>query len=147
MIELLIVIAIIAIIAGTVFVALDPLKRFKEARDSRRWGDVNAILSAIKISQVDNRGLYIPSIEAMALSGGQVIGTANAGCTCGVWGVLPCVNLTALVDGGYLASVPIDPKGGTAASTGYYLVKMTNGTVRVGACAPEMANAKIEVLR
>ena len=141
LIELLIVIAIIAIIAGMVFVALNPLQRFKDARDSRRWGDVSSILSAVKINQVDKKGLYIPEIEAMPVDTGQVIGTAPAGCACGNLGVLGCVNLSNLATGGYLASVPLDPKNGTAANTGYYLVKMSNGTIRVGACAPEAAGA------
>jgi len=36
LIELLVVIAIIAILATVVFVALDPVKRFADARNSRR---------------------------------------------------------------------------------------------------------------
>ncbi|EKD47532.1 MAG: hypothetical protein ACD_66C00019G0006, partial [uncultured bacterium] len=37
LIELLIVIAIIAILAAAIFVALDPVTRFQEARDARRY--------------------------------------------------------------------------------------------------------------
>ena len=36
LIELLVVIAIISILAVVVFVALDPVTRFQDARDSRR---------------------------------------------------------------------------------------------------------------
>ena len=57
LIELLIVIAIIAILAAVVFVSLDPLTRFQDARDARRWTDVDAVLSAMKLDQVDQGGI------------------------------------------------------------------------------------------
>ena len=41
LIELLVVIAIIATLAVLVYVALDPVRRFQESRNSRRWTDVN----------------------------------------------------------------------------------------------------------
>lgn len=149
LIELLIVIAIIAIIAGMVFVALDPLKRFKDARDSRRWGDVTGILSALKINQVDLKGSYTPSVEALPANMAYVIGTGVVGCN--VCGATPtqvgCVDLTGLVTGGYLASVPKDPKDGTAVKTNYYLKKNTNGTLIIGACNPETVGTAISVAR
>ena len=63
LIELLIVIAIIAIIAAVVFVALDPLTRFQDARDASRWSDTAALLSAIKVDQVDNGGSYLTAVQ------------------------------------------------------------------------------------
>src|SRR3990167_4508532 len=56
LIELLVVIAIIATLAVVVFVALDPARRFREARDSTRWTDVNSILTAFHSYIVDNNG-------------------------------------------------------------------------------------------
>ena len=78
LIELLIVIAIVAILATVVFVALNPVARFEDARNSRRWSDVNAILSSIKLSQVDKRG-YIAAISALdtTISVAYQIGTAT----------------------------------------------------------------------
>lgn len=145
LIELLIVIAIIAIIAGVVFVALDPLTRFQDSRDSRRWGDITGILSAIKINQVDNKGGYLASITALADSTTAMIGTVNGTCTAATTSV--AVDLSGLVSGGYLASVPMDPNGGTAATTLYYLTKNANGTIIIGACAPEHTPGGISVAR
>ena len=45
LIELLVVIAIIATLATVVFVALNPVQRFSDARNSRRWNDVNTMLT------------------------------------------------------------------------------------------------------
>ena len=62
LIELLIVIAIIAIIAAVIFVALDPLRRFQDSRDSTRWQEATSIIDAIKVDQVDNGGQYITAV-------------------------------------------------------------------------------------
>jgi prepilin-type N-terminal cleavage/methylation domain-containing protein len=143
LIELLIVIAVIAIIAAVVFVALDPLTRFQDARDSQRWSDVNAVLSAIKVDQVDNGGSYLVDVATTTAATPYMIGTCAAGgdtCVAVTTGAA-CVDLTALVTEGYLGSVPTDPNGGTASVTGYYLTRSANGIIEIGSCAPEGGSA------
>lgn len=54
LVELLIVIAIIAIVAGVVYVALNPSARFKDARDSTRYSDIKSIDQAIQLYIVAN---------------------------------------------------------------------------------------------
>jgi prepilin-type N-terminal cleavage/methylation domain-containing protein len=54
LLELLIVIAIIAIIAAIIFVALDPLKRFQDARDAVRYADIKNIDDAIQLYILEN---------------------------------------------------------------------------------------------
>ncbi len=146
LIELLIVIAIIAILAAVAFVALDPLTRFKDARDSSRWGDVTALVSAIKIDQIDNGGTYLSSIANATSSWDYMItgdGTTsgcNVTCDGNVATSSSCVDLSGLVTEGYLASIPVSPNGSGSWSTsitGYYLNKNSNGTITVGACESE----------
>ena len=48
LIELIIVIAIIAIIATSLFVAVNPAKRIGESRDSQRWSDLTAISKSLE---------------------------------------------------------------------------------------------------
>ena len=144
LIELLIVIAVIAILAAAVFVALDPLKRFEEARDSARWSDVNNIISAVKTDQVDNGGSYISAVAGLTAGSFYTIGTDATGCNTGCTAKttqVACVDLTGLVTEGYLGAVPQDTLGGTAAKTDYYLARNTSGTVEVGSCDPEAATA------
>ena len=148
LIELLIVIAIIAILAAVAFVALDPLSRFQDARDSARWADVNALISAVRVHQVDNKGLYLDSIKTAAVSTELMIGdgvavdACNTGCAA-VSAATDCVNLTGLVTGGYLGEMPVSPDGDHAGPawsanySGYYLLKNPNGSVTVGACESE----------
>ncbi len=150
LIELLIVIAIIAIIAAVAFVALDPLTRFKDARDAHRWSDISAILSAIKIHQVDNRGSYLQAIRDMQADDIYMIGldttgcdSYNTNCDVNVASSTACVNIAGLETNGYLGSVPISPDGDgswIAGHTGYTLKKSTTGIITVQACESENSN-------
>ncbi len=149
LIELLIVIAVIAIIAAIIFVTLDPLTRFREARDSRRWAEASSILNAIKVDQVDNGGSYIAAVagttagEVYMITDG-VVATGcddqNANCDTAVSDDTNCVNLAGLVTEGYIGDVPISPNGAgtwTASTTGYTLQRDTSGIITVRACEGE----------
>ncbi len=124
LIELLVVIAIIAILATVVFVALDPVTRFADARNSRRWNDVNSILTAVHQYIVDNDGA-LPSVLATSQASTE-IGTC-----------VTCDNLTTSL-APFLISLPLDPSGGTAANTGYFVAVNANNIVTVA--APDAEN-------
>ncbi|MBU0625123.1 prepilin-type N-terminal cleavage/methylation domain-containing protein [Patescibacteria group bacterium] len=57
-VELLIVIGIIGFLAAAILVAVDPIKRIQDSRNSQRWSDVNSVLNAVLKKQVDDRALY-----------------------------------------------------------------------------------------
>ena len=100
LVELLIVIAVIAILAAAVFVALNPLKRFQEARDASRWSDVNNMITAVKTDQVDNGGSYVAAISGLTNALYYQIGTAASGCDSGCTAQTTqaaCADLTGLV--------------------------------------------------
>jgi len=149
LIELLIVIAIIAVIAAVVFVALDPLTRFKDARDSSRWSDATAILSAIKLDQVDNGGTYLSAISIMTAGNVYMIvdgsvstgcDDQNSNCDTNVSSDSSCVDLIGLVTEGYLGDIPVSPNGlgtWTSSITGYTLQRDTTGIISVRACESE----------
>ncbi|MFH1536694.1 MAG: prepilin-type N-terminal cleavage/methylation domain-containing protein [Patescibacteria group bacterium] len=155
LVELLIVIAIIAILAAVVFVALDPATRFADSRNSTRWGEATSILNAVLKYQVDNDGSLPTVVAALADDIYYQIGTdADGGCT--VTCVEQVVNDVCqdinngvnleLVDA-YLASVPIDPQGTDATMTGYYIMKSGEGRITVGSCNAEPTGTTIEVVR
>ena len=149
LIEILIVVAIIAILAAIVFIALDPFKRFQDARASRRLADVSAIYSAIHINQVDHGGNYVYPVGTLMNVGekymivnatntpaGGCITAANTNCAV-VTSVDHCVNLQKLVETGYLGSIPVSPNGTgnwTGALSGYYMSRNANGFVTVLSC-------------
>lgn len=129
LIELLVVIAIIAILATVVFVALDPVTRFADARDSRRWNDVNSLLTAVHQCIVDNDG----SLSDCGIddTNSHVLGTSD-------------LDLSTDL-GKYLKSIPQDPQNGTAADTGYSLQADGNNIITI--TADDAENTTVEVSR
>lgn len=125
LIELLVVISIIAILATVVFVALDPVRRFADARNSRRWSDVNNIMTGVHQYIVDNGG---------ALPTGLTNGMASKELgSCGT-----CANLATPMTK-YLKTMPLDPKVGTASNSGYFVAVDTNNIVSINATNAENA--------
>lgn len=138
LIEILVVIALIAILAAVTIVALNPGKAFQDARNSTRSSDVNAILNAIT-QYTSEQGNSLGGLGITATCGGtpasQTIldaGTAGSG----------QVLLSALVPT-YVAALPTDPSIATPSSsdsTGY-TVCITSGT-RVRVAAPSAEGGK-----
>lgn len=104
LIEILLVLGIIAILAGIVLVAINPSRQFKQARDSQRVSNVNAILNAIGQNIADNRGIFKCSGVVVILpeSPGQIMKSPDAP-GAGGFDIKPC--LVPL----YLAEIPRDP--------------------------------------
>lgn len=151
LIELLIVIAIIAILASVVLIALDPLTRFRDSRDAKRWSAARNISDALNMYQVDHGGhklygSYTDTSTAGLTTGNEYMissASTTVGCDtgCSVVGATDdCVNLKELVNGGYLGELPVSPNGSgswTSAYTGYYLKPNTSGSITIGACEAE----------
>ena len=140
LIELLIVITILATLLVVVFVALNPGGRLQAARDARRSSDVDSILTAIHQYVIDNNSTYPAGLSTVE----QQLGTATTGCAISTGGctvtATSCLDVsTPLVK--YLKSIPIDPVTTyTDASTGYSVLKDSNGIITVRACGTEGAN-------
>lgn len=145
LIELLIVITIIAALAVTVFVALNPAQRLKDARGARRTSDVDTILTAIHETIVDNKGSYASNLAAAGTI--TQLGNGSSGCTlggsgnCSVTATVCSDLMTGSINmSAYLKSMPIDPLGGityTASKSGYTVLRDANGIITVTACGSE----------
>ena len=148
LIELIIVVAIIAIIAGSVFVAIDPARRLHAARNSTRWGDVTATLEAIKKYQVDNNGALPATATAIdtAATTYQIIGESVtcSGLTCGSLSMAASACGVTGLDtdlAPYLRNIPEDPSTGSSDNTRYYINRDANDIVVIGACDSEGEDA------
>lgn len=136
LIEILLTIAVIAILAGIVIVAVNPFKQLMDARNTQRSADVTTILNAIYQYTVDEGG----NLPATITSTPTAVCATGGTCT-------GLVDLSVLTAGEkYLTALPKDPSTGTANSTGYNISKSANGRVTVSAPAAE-GDATINVTR
>jgi len=148
LLEILLVVAAIAILAGIVIVAINPNKQLGDTRNAQRRADVNTIMNAVYQYTIDNNGTLPSGIDSTYTSA-QVLGTAGSGldstCTATTT-VAAGVDLTSVLVPTYIVGIPTDPSTGTAANTDYYIDKDANGRITVGSCDPEQS-ATISITR
>lgn len=145
LLEILLVVAAIAILAGIVIVAINPSKQLGDTRNAERRSDVNTILNAVYQYSIDNNGNLPSTITQAAACDNtatkQVCKAAQTG-TCSTGTSLTVLTASEK----YLVSIPSDPSGSTTDGTGYYIVKSANGRLTV--CAPSAENeSSISVTR
>lgn len=127
LIEVLLVVAIIAILAGVVIIAINPSKQLADTRNAQRRSDVTTILNATYQYAVDNGGAMPATITvtptAVCATGGTCTGL---------------IDLTVLTTNEkFIAILPKDPSSGTVNSTGYNISKDANGRLTVAAPSAE----------
>ena len=155
LIELLVVIVIISALAVTVFTTLNPVKRIKDAHDSRRATDVETVLSAVHSYIVDNNGSLPPSLAAKGGNGSWVIGTCASGCSASQVGsyspVAPsafsCGSATGAINlapdlTNYVKQIPTDPLSSSITNS-YMLTLAAGNIITVTACYPEDTNGAV----
>ena len=137
LIEILLVVAAIAILAGIVILAINPGKQLAETRNTQRRSDVNTILNAVHQWEIDNSGA-LPS--AIPDDAGVICKTDSSNCN-------DFIDLSDLTtDEKYLTSMPVDPTNPDSDGTGYVIHKTPNGRIVVGAQYAEQG-VVIEVSR
>jgi len=138
LIELLVVIGILATLLAITLVAINPVRQFQQANNTKRSSDVNAILNAINQYAANNRGALPAGISATT----QTISDTGADI---------CADLITQ----YIAALPADPSvGGGAAITdctvaynsGYTVLTGSDNRVTVNAPSAELG-AIISVTR
>jgi type IV pilus assembly protein PilA len=130
LIEVLLVIVIIAILAGIVIIAVNPGRQISQANNTQRSSDVKALLDAVHQFAVDNRGTLPAAITANA----TVVGSGNGQ-------IDICDDLVPT----YVTAMPFDPTAANAAytdcdayNTGYTILADADGRVTVAAPSVEL---------
>jgi len=143
LLEVLLVVAIIAILAGIVIIAINPGKNLGDSRNAQRSADVNTIINGTYQYLLDNNGT-LPAVGArtgavvISTTPTEICNTATATCT----GLVDLAVLTTA--GKYIVAIPTDPQapnscptGCGANGTGYKIAKDANGRLIVSAMNPE----------
>ncbi len=131
LIEVLLVIVIIAILAGIVIIAVNPGRQISQANNAQRDNDVRAILDAVHQYGIDNRGTLPANITSTA----AVVGS-------GANQIDICADLVPT----YISEMPFDPTAAGAGytdctnyNTGYTIMEDADGRVTVVAPDAELA--------
>jgi type IV pilus assembly protein PilA len=136
LLEVLLVVAIIAILAGIVIIAINPGKQLGDTRNAQRQADVTTTLNAVYQYALDNNGNVPASITA----------TPTEVCTTGAGSCTALIDLSVVTTSGkYVASMPKDPQcptGCAANGTGYRISKdATTSRITVTAINPEQGKS------
>lgn len=131
LVEVLLVIVIIAILAGIVIVAINPARQISQANNTQRSSDIQAVLNAVHEYTIDNRGQIPTGITVTPTVVGSGASQANI-----------CANLVPT----YVAEMPFDPTAAGAHyascsdyDTGYNIAKDANGRITVAAPSAELS--------
>jgi len=152
LLEILLVVAIIAILAGIVIVAINPAKQLGDARNAQRKADVATILSAVYQFVIDHNGAFPANIAQKTDS------FVSASSTCAIPDVFAssteickssatsCSGLSSLDSDltsgsvAYVTSMPRDPSAPALNDgTGYYIAELMPSK-RIIICAPNTEN-------
>lgn len=135
LVEILIVLALIAILVGAVLVALNPGRQFANARNSTRYSHLNTLMSAISSNAAENNGIFSCSSAGVVPAVATEMGSAA-----GLYDIAPCLVTE------YLNSMPVDPSDSDAQwtsevsyATGYTILKdATTGAITLSAPTAEI---------
>lgn len=137
LLEILLVVAAIAILAGIVILAINPTKQLGDTRNSQRRIDVNTILNAVYQYAIDNNGTLPATVTT----------TVKSVCKNSPTATTSCADLSILtLNEKYLVSIPVDPSGVTGDNSNYNILRTANGRVTVSAPNAEQS-ATISVTR
>lgn len=139
LLEILLVIAAIAILAGIVIIAINPARQLAQTRNAQRRVDVETILNATYQYTIDNNGNLPTDAPAIALAATEICKTATLDATCVIDAL---TNLSQLFENEtYIVSIPTDPLCSTvcaANGVGYTILKSANGRITVAAPDAEL---------
>ncbi len=131
LIEILLVVAAIAILAGIVILAINPGRQLAQTRNAQRHSDINTILNAVSQYVIDNNG-QLP-VDDIASSTCEDLG-AHRICAYGQNCATEVVLDTLADDQLYLTDFPNDPSTSTSLYIGYSITRSANNRITV--CAP-----------
>ncbi len=130
--ELILSIAIVAILSSMVVVLVNPPRLYAKSRNTQRWSHVNSILNAVGENIADNRGSFNCSSGSLPTSSTRMATSS--------YNIAPCLVPS------YLPTLPYDPNATgahysstTDYDTGYTIIRnASSGRITVSASFAEL---------
>jgi type IV pilus assembly protein PilA len=135
LVELLVVIGILTILLSIALIAINPLRQFKQADNTRRRSDILAILNAITEYAADNSGSLPGTLSSVSSSAETLASDTSSG----------NIDFCSYIVPTYIAAMPYDPDSGNWTScssydTGYtVIVSASDNRVTVNAPSAELS--------
>ncbi|MDA3802277.1 MAG: type II secretion system protein [Patescibacteria group bacterium] len=123
LLEILLVVAAIAILAGIVILAINPTKQLGDTKNAARRADVSTILNSIYQYSIDNNGSLPNDLTAT---------TNTEICHSDATATTSCVFLGDLTPT-YITAIPVDPDENGTELTGYSIEVLPSGRIKVSA--------------
>ena len=130
LIEVLLVIGIIVLLAGSIIVAINPGRQLARTRDTQRINDISQYISAIRQNESEN-GRFTCSSTNPINTLPETETTISAITSPGY------VNLSCLIGDYFTGRLPEDPIDNDPTGTGY-TIRYDSSTRRITVCAPLM---------
>lgn len=146
LLEILLVVAAIAILAGIVIVAINPAKQLAETRDAQRRSDVNTLSSAI--TQYLIKSGENPPLETGVSCDSAISYDSSEYAICTTSSSCAGVMLDEYLIPNYIAGIPQDPSAPDSGGfSGYTAMILENNRLLVCAPLTEEADTVISVTR
>jgi len=135
LIEILVVVALIAILTAITYIAINPAKNFADTRNTQRSSDVTQILNAVtEYTAEESHQLSDFGTIAICLTGTPMAiidgtGTPTAG----------QINLQTLLVDTYIVGIPHDPNQAAGNVTGYTMCRTAGNRVEIDAPQAELS--------
>lgn len=132
LLELLIVMAILAILIATTIILINPARQLAKARDTQRETDIFAIVSLVMQYSAEHAGA-LPDAD-----GDPLVDSFPTSLTC-IGSDPGCFNLAIAGEDGetivpeYTGELPYDPSTGSGGNTGYLISVDENGRLTASA--------------
>lgn len=139
LIEILVVVALIAMLSTITFIAVNPTRTFENTRNAQRSNDALQILNAVtQYISYPNQDLDTLAVAAgvtggifeSCSSGYNIIGSSDA-------------NLSSVLAPEYIVGIPIDPSTGTMANTGYTICIAPSSRITISSLGAEGTSVSV----
>jgi len=144
LIEIIIVVAIIAILASAVIIAINPAKNLRQARNATRWTQMNAAANGVYSYVIDHQGLFPPCLY-IDLATRTERWVYNATETTPLWNLVNIEDCDDLVPV-YMGKFPADPQGADYL-IGFVTDSTTSDRIIIRSTAQEAQNENILIIQ